>query len=162
MIGLLCSVPAVWASPFKSKIRLVAENAALRHQLIVFCGASCATASPRTSRRCAPAGAMDEISGLDRTFPASWTISAVTKGKSFVSSSPQPAPGRSPIESSLQAARALCSCNRPEGHTHPTSAVLSDAWYFAKRVTLNLALRSSGDTGRGFGRVGAATALVSG
>jgi len=31
--------------------------------------------------------------------------------------------------------------------THPTSAVLSDAWYFAKRVTLSLALRSSGDAG---------------
>ena len=46
--------------------------------------------------------------------------------------------------------------------THPTSAVLSDAWYFAKRVTLNLALRSSGDAGRGFGRVGAAAALVAG
>jgi hypothetical protein len=28
------------------------------------------------------------------------------------------------------------------GRTHPTSAVLSDAWYFAKRVTLSLALRS--------------------
>jgi predicted permease len=26
--------------------------------------------------------------------------------------------------------------------THPTSAVLSDAWYLAKRVTLSLALRS--------------------
>src|ERR1700692_1585703 len=35
MIGLLCFVLAVWASPFKSKIRLAAENAALRHQLIV-------------------------------------------------------------------------------------------------------------------------------
>jgi Plasmid pRiA4b ORF-3-like protein len=46
--------------------------------------------------------------------------------------------------------------------THPTSAVLSEAWYFAKRVTLSLALRSSGDAGRGFGRVGAATALVAG
>src|SRR6266852_8501460 len=44
--------------------------------------------------------------------------------------------------------------------THPTSAVLSDAWYFAKHVTLSLALRSSGDAGRGFGRVGAAAALV--
>jgi len=31
--------------------------------------------------------------------------------------------------------------------THPTSAVLSEAWYFAKRVTLSLALRSSGDAG---------------
>lgn len=46
--------------------------------------------------------------------------------------------------------------------THPTSTVLSDAWYFAKRVTLSLALRSLGDAGRGFGRVGAAAALVAG
>jgi len=46
--------------------------------------------------------------------------------------------------------------------THPTSAVLSDAWYFAKGVTLSLALRSSGDAGRGFGRFGAAAALVAG
>jgi transposase InsO family protein len=35
MIGLLWFVVAVLASPFKSKIRLEAENAALRHQLVV-------------------------------------------------------------------------------------------------------------------------------
>jgi transposase InsO family protein len=35
MIGLLCFVLAVLASPFKSKQRLEAENAVLRHQLIV-------------------------------------------------------------------------------------------------------------------------------
>jgi hypothetical protein len=35
MIGLLCFVVAVLASPFKSKIRLEAENAAPRHQLVV-------------------------------------------------------------------------------------------------------------------------------
>src|SRR6202795_382366 len=35
MIGLLCFVLAVLASPFKSKVRLQAENAVLRHQLIV-------------------------------------------------------------------------------------------------------------------------------
>src|SRR6201996_7959043 len=35
MIGLLRFVVAVLASPFKSKIRLEAENAVLRHQLIV-------------------------------------------------------------------------------------------------------------------------------
>src|SRR5882762_4075411 len=35
MVGLLCFVVAVLASPFKSKIRLEAENAALRHQLVV-------------------------------------------------------------------------------------------------------------------------------
>ncbi len=35
MIGLLCFVLAVLAAPFKSKLRLEAENAVLRHQLIV-------------------------------------------------------------------------------------------------------------------------------
>jgi hypothetical protein len=35
MIGLLCFVLAVLALPFKSKLRLEAENAAPRHQLIV-------------------------------------------------------------------------------------------------------------------------------
>src|SRR6202045_3480562 len=35
MIGLFCFVLAVLSSPFKSKLRLEAENAVLRHQLIV-------------------------------------------------------------------------------------------------------------------------------
>src|ERR1700722_17186978 len=35
MIGLLCFVLAVLASPFKSQLRLEAENAVLRHQLNV-------------------------------------------------------------------------------------------------------------------------------
>jgi hypothetical protein len=35
MIGLFCFVLAVLASPFKSKLRFEAENAVLRHQLIV-------------------------------------------------------------------------------------------------------------------------------
>src|SRR5665647_383977 len=35
MIGLLCLFVALLTTPFKSKIRLEAENAALRHQLIV-------------------------------------------------------------------------------------------------------------------------------
>ena len=35
MIGLLCLFLALVAAPFKSKSRLEAENAALRHQLIV-------------------------------------------------------------------------------------------------------------------------------
>jgi hypothetical protein len=35
MIGRLCFVAAVLASAFKSKIRLEAENATLRHQLVV-------------------------------------------------------------------------------------------------------------------------------
>ena len=40
MIAVLCFVLAVLAAPFKSKSRLEAENAALRHQLIV-CGVKC-------------------------------------------------------------------------------------------------------------------------
>jgi hypothetical protein len=35
MIGLFCFLLAVLGSPFKSKLRLEAENAVLRHQLIV-------------------------------------------------------------------------------------------------------------------------------
>jgi hypothetical protein len=35
MIGLFCFVLAVLASPFKSKLRLEAENLVLRHQLII-------------------------------------------------------------------------------------------------------------------------------
>ena len=35
MVALLCFVFSILASPFKSKIRLEAENTALRHQLIV-------------------------------------------------------------------------------------------------------------------------------
>jgi hypothetical protein len=35
MTGLLCFVLAVLASPFKSKVRLEAENTVLRHQLMV-------------------------------------------------------------------------------------------------------------------------------
>jgi hypothetical protein len=35
MFGLFCFVLAILASPFKSKSRLEAENAVLRHQLIV-------------------------------------------------------------------------------------------------------------------------------
>jgi hypothetical protein len=35
MIGLLCFARAILASPFKSRLRVQAENAALRHQLMV-------------------------------------------------------------------------------------------------------------------------------
>ena len=35
MIGLLCFALAVLASPFKSRLRLEAENVVLRHQLII-------------------------------------------------------------------------------------------------------------------------------
>jgi hypothetical protein len=45
MIGLLWFVLAVLASPFKSKLRLEAENAVLRHQLIVLRRVGCMVAS---------------------------------------------------------------------------------------------------------------------
>ena len=49
------------------------------------------------------------------------------------------------------------------GHsTRPTKTALFDAGYSAKCVTLSLALRSSGDADRGFGRVGAEAALAAG
>jgi hypothetical protein len=35
MVALLCFILTLFASPFKSRSRLEAENAALRHQLIV-------------------------------------------------------------------------------------------------------------------------------
>jgi hypothetical protein len=44
MIGLFYFALAVLASPFKSKIRLEAENATLRHQLVVL-RRSCMVAS---------------------------------------------------------------------------------------------------------------------
>ena len=37
MVALLCFVVAILASPLKSRSRLEAENAALRHQLIILC-----------------------------------------------------------------------------------------------------------------------------
>jgi hypothetical protein len=40
-------------------------------------------------------------------------------------------------------ALAILPVGSPEQGTHPASAVLSDAWHFAKRVTLGLALRSA-------------------
>ena len=67
------------------------------------------------------------------------------------------------LQAKLYAFKADFEAGKPPySGTHPTSAVLSNAGYFAKRVTLSLALRSSGDAGRGFGRVGAAAALVAG
>jgi hypothetical protein len=46
MIGLLCFVLAVLASPFKSKLRLEAENAVLRHQLNVLRRCPCRKFNP--------------------------------------------------------------------------------------------------------------------
>src|SRR5258708_17861237 len=52
MIGLLCFVVAVLASPFKSKGRLEAENAVLRHQLIVLRRRVRGRAQPTNNDRC--------------------------------------------------------------------------------------------------------------
>jgi hypothetical protein len=49
MIGLLRFVLAILASPFKSKIRLEAENAVLRHQLIVLRRKTLAASNSQTA-----------------------------------------------------------------------------------------------------------------
>jgi hypothetical protein len=48
MIGLFRFALCVLALPFRSKLRLEAENAALRYQLIVLSLAICATRENRT------------------------------------------------------------------------------------------------------------------
>ena len=58
MFALLCFVLAVLASPFKSKSRLEAENAALRHQLIVLRRKVRGRARPRSGR---PKGALGVV-----------------------------------------------------------------------------------------------------
>ena len=73
MIGLLLFVLAILASPFKSKSRLEAENAALRHQLVVlrrkvkglawFLPASL-NAAPTTATRDAAPGAVRNAVGI--------------------------------------------------------------------------------------------------
>jgi hypothetical protein len=52
MIALICFVLAVLASPFKSKSRLEAENAVLRHQLIVLRRKVRGRALPTNNDRC--------------------------------------------------------------------------------------------------------------
>src|ERR1700686_3070156 len=51
MIGLFCFVLAVLGLPFKSKLRLEAENAVLRHQLIVLRRRVRGRAQPTTNDR---------------------------------------------------------------------------------------------------------------
>ena len=51
-----------------------------------------------------------------------------------------------------QAAGSLRTCIVQLIRTRPTKTALFDAGYSAKRVTLSLALRSSGDACRGFER----------
>jgi hypothetical protein len=63
MCALLCFVLAVLASPFKSKIWFEAENAALRHQLIVL-RRKVAT-SPRDVRFTLPAQPVDATQALN-------------------------------------------------------------------------------------------------
>jgi hypothetical protein len=51
MIALICFVLAVLASPFESTIRLEAENAVLRHQVIVLRRKHSSSSSIAGSRR---------------------------------------------------------------------------------------------------------------
>src|ERR1700675_984431 len=51
MIALICFVLAVLASPFKCRSRLAAENAALRHQLIVSAAKAAGRSRSRNQQR---------------------------------------------------------------------------------------------------------------
>src|SRR6266699_2823704 len=73
MIALFCLFLALSASPFKSKNRLAAENAALRHQLIVLQRrVRCAYLAP------GPAGRQHHLTRLPR-----WTASPLRPRLSF-------------------------------------------------------------------------------
>src|ERR1700730_3229637 len=75
MIGLLCFVLAVRASPFKSKIRLAAENAALRNQLIVLRRKLCGRVQLANSSRWFPSilkGPHDHPSRDPRALASGW------------------------------------------------------------------------------------------
>src|SRR5215467_5224914 len=68
MIGLLCFVLAILAAPFKSKARLEAENAVLRHQLIVLMRRSVAASGSPTMIACSSSSC---IAGFHRSYSSS-------------------------------------------------------------------------------------------
>jgi hypothetical protein len=77
MIGLLCFVPAELASPFKSKSRLEAEEAELRHQLIVL--------RPRVRGRAEPTN-LDRwfLVQMYRWFPSNLTVVTIVRPETLV------------------------------------------------------------------------------
>jgi transposase InsO family protein len=77
MIGLFCFVLAVLASPFKSKGRLVAENAVLRHQLIVL---------RRRVRGCVQPADSDRwfLVQMYRWFPSILTVVTIVRPETLV------------------------------------------------------------------------------
>src|SRR4029078_2400215 len=77
MIGLLCFVLAVLASPFKSKGRLEAENAVLRHQLIVLRRRVRGRAQPTNNDRWF-------LVQMYRWFPSILTVVAIVKRETLV------------------------------------------------------------------------------
>jgi hypothetical protein len=80
MIWLLCFVLAVSAAPIKSKLRLEAENAVLRHQLRERLNRECASVEPGQGRlesclRSAAAKLDDYCKGaLSRAIPGAGNV----------------------------------------------------------------------------------------
>ncbi|MCP3459398.1 hypothetical protein [Bradyrhizobium sp. CCGUVB23] len=76
MIGLFCFALAALASPFRSKLRLEAENAVLRHQLIVL----------RRRRRSRLRTNLDRwfFIGLYRWFPAILKVLTIIRPETLV------------------------------------------------------------------------------
>jgi hypothetical protein len=87
MVALLCFLLTLLVSPFKSKNRLEAENAVLRHQLTVpqrkVCGtaiacssSSCTVGFRRCSRPCRSSGPIPSCAGTEPGRGSARTLSA--------------------------------------------------------------------------------------
>src|SRR5277367_5189671 len=107
MIGLLCFALAVLASPFKSKLRLEAENAVLRHQLNVLRRKMQGRVRFTNNDRWF-------LIQLYRRFPSILQVLTIIRPETL-----------------LRWHRAGFRC-----YWRWKSRPLSEAWYFAKRVTL--------------------------
>src|SRR6476659_3824878 len=77
MIGLLCFALAVLASPFKSKLRFEAENAVLRHKLIVLRRRVRGRAQPTNNDRLF-------LVQMYRWFPSILTVVAIVQPETLV------------------------------------------------------------------------------
>src|ERR1700727_323022 len=83
MVTLMCFVLAVLALPFESKSRLEAENAALRHQLIVFAtqGERSGPAFEQRSLVLRPALSLVSVDSGGRHDPPSRDVGAPASGR---------------------------------------------------------------------------------
>src|SRR6478752_8605063 len=126
MIGLLCFALAVLASPFKSKLRLEAENAALRHQLIVLVAQAAWPCSTRKQR------SLVRVQ-LYRWFPSILQVLAIIRPETLIHWhrsgfrcywrwKSRSLGGRPQIETGLRALIRQMSVENPLGARHASTA----------------------------------------